>query len=68
MALSNRAITNLYDEEATNQVGLVLSLDEKEKLYINYFVELGIPVKVRKLNLVIVCHAQNDQLLSSNLK
>ncbi|MCX7548605.1 efflux RND transporter permease subunit [Xanthomarina sp. F1114] len=31
MALSNRAITTLYDENASNQVGLVLALDEKEK-------------------------------------
>tara|TARA_R110002096_G_scaffold201913_3_gene386474 strand:+ start:2729 stop:5923 length:3195 start_codon:yes stop_codon:yes gene_type:complete len=31
MALSNRAITTLYDENATNQVGIVLTLDEKEK-------------------------------------
>tara|TARA_R110002094_G_scaffold156670_1_gene143271 strand:- start:317 stop:3466 length:3150 start_codon:yes stop_codon:yes gene_type:complete len=31
LALSNKAITTLYDENAVNQVGLVLSLDEKEK-------------------------------------
>ncbi len=31
MAMSNRAITNLYDEDAVTQVGLVLALDEKEK-------------------------------------
>lgn len=31
MALSNRSITTLYDEDASNQVGLVLSLDETEK-------------------------------------
>jgi multidrug efflux pump subunit AcrB len=31
MALSNRAITTLYDEDAVNQVCLVLALDEKEK-------------------------------------
>lgn len=31
MALSNGAITNLYDEHAINQVGIVLALDEKEK-------------------------------------
>ncbi|WP_411895621.1 efflux RND transporter permease subunit [Winogradskyella sp. A2] len=31
MALSNRAITHLYDEDASNQVGLVLALDESEK-------------------------------------
>ncbi|MCF6295842.1 MAG: efflux RND transporter permease subunit [Flavobacteriaceae bacterium] len=31
MAMSNRAITTLYDEDASTQVGLVLALDEKEK-------------------------------------
>lgn len=31
LALSNRSITTLYDEDASNQVGLVLSLDETEK-------------------------------------
>lgn len=31
MALSERAITNLYDENAVTQVGIILSLDEAEK-------------------------------------
>ena len=31
MALSERAITNLYDENAAKQVGLILTLDETEK-------------------------------------
>ncbi|PKV48371.1 multidrug efflux pump subunit AcrB [Aquimarina sp. MAR_2010_214] len=31
MALSNSAITNLYDEDASNQVAIVVALDEKEK-------------------------------------
>ncbi|WP_242204360.1 efflux RND transporter permease subunit [Aestuariivivens insulae] len=31
MALANRPITTLYDEDAVNQIGLVLALDEKEK-------------------------------------
>ncbi|MFX0557879.1 efflux RND transporter permease subunit [Maribacter sp. CXY002] len=31
MALSERAITTLYDEDASEQVGLILSLDEKAK-------------------------------------
>jgi multidrug efflux pump subunit AcrB len=31
MALSNRAITHLYDEDASNQVELILALDENEK-------------------------------------
>ncbi len=35
MALSERAITNLYDENASKQVGLILALDEQEKSTIN---------------------------------
>ena len=31
MALSERAVTNLYDEDASNQIGLILALEEKEK-------------------------------------
>ncbi|MAY23846.1 MAG: multidrug transporter AcrB [Flavobacteriaceae bacterium] len=31
MALSERAITSLYDEDASNQVGIVLTLEEKER-------------------------------------
>ncbi|HLW33804.1 MAG TPA: efflux RND transporter permease subunit, partial [Aequorivita sp.] len=31
MALSDRPVTHLYDEKATEQVGIVLALDEKEK-------------------------------------
>ena len=31
MALSNRPVTHLYDEKASTQVGILLSLDEKEK-------------------------------------
>jgi multidrug efflux pump subunit AcrB len=31
LALSNRAITHLYDEDASNQVGLVLALEDAEK-------------------------------------
>lgn len=31
MALSNKAITNLYDEDASDQVAIVVALDEKEK-------------------------------------
>ncbi|MFH6604420.1 efflux RND transporter permease subunit [Maribacter algicola] len=46
MALSNRAITNLYDENATDQVGLVLALDEKEKSTINDISQLKIASKL----------------------
>ncbi|AOW20116.1 efflux RND transporter permease subunit [Urechidicola croceus] len=45
MALSNRAITNLYDEDAMNQVGLVLSLDEKEKSTISDISQLKVKSK-----------------------
>jgi multidrug efflux pump subunit AcrB len=31
LALSNRPITSLYDEDAVQQIGIVLALDEKEK-------------------------------------
>lgn len=42
MALSNRAITNLYDEDAVNQIGLILALDEKEKSTINDIAQLKV--------------------------
>ena len=42
MALSGRAITNLYAENSVNQVGLVLSLDEKEKSTVNDIAQLQI--------------------------
>jgi len=42
MALSNRPITSLYDENSTNQVGIVLTLDEKEKSTINDIAQLKI--------------------------
>ncbi|WP_299670609.1 efflux RND transporter permease subunit [uncultured Polaribacter sp.] len=42
IALSNNAITNLYDEDAVNQVGLVLSLDEKEKSTIHDISQLKV--------------------------
>ena len=45
MALSNRPITNLYDEDAVNQVGLVLSLDEKEKSTISDISQLKVKSK-----------------------
>ncbi|WP_289044462.1 efflux RND transporter permease subunit [uncultured Olleya sp.] len=45
MALSNRAITNLYDEDAVNQVGLVLTLDEKEKSTITDISQLMVKSK-----------------------
>ncbi|EPR74104.1 Acriflavin resistance protein [Winogradskyella psychrotolerans RS-3] len=45
MALSNRAITNLYDENAVNQIGIVLALDEKEKSTISDISQLKVKSK-----------------------
>ncbi len=45
MALSNRAITNLYDEDALNQVGLVLALDESEKSTITGYFTIKSKIK-----------------------
>jgi multidrug efflux pump subunit AcrB len=42
MALSNGPITNLYDENAVNQVGLVLTLDESEKSTISDISQLKV--------------------------
>ena len=42
MALSNRPITTLYDENALNQVGLILALDEKEKSTISDISQLKV--------------------------
>ncbi len=45
MALSNNPITTLYDEDAVNQIGLVLSLDEKEKSTISDISQLKVKSK-----------------------
>ena len=45
MALANNPITNLYDEDAVNQVGLVLTLDEKEKSTISDISQLKVKSK-----------------------
>ena len=50
MALSNSPIANLYDENAVNQVGLVLTLDEKEKSTISDISQLK--VKSKQGNLI----------------
>ncbi|WP_431167310.1 efflux RND transporter permease subunit [Tenacibaculum halocynthiae] len=42
MALSNRPITNLYDENASNQIGILLALDESEKSTISDISQLKI--------------------------
>ena len=46
MALSNRPITNLYNENAINQIGLILSLEEKEKSTIKDISQLKIKSKL----------------------
>ncbi|MCM4165446.1 MULTISPECIES: efflux RND transporter permease subunit [unclassified Arenibacter] len=40
MALSERAVTNLYDENASDQIGLILALEEKEKSTIQDIAQL----------------------------
>ncbi|RSK40356.1 efflux RND transporter permease subunit [Mangrovimonas spongiae] len=50
MALSNRPLTVLYDEDAVNQIGLVLALDEQEKSTIQDISQLK--VKSQQGNLV----------------
>jgi len=50
MALSNNPITNLYDENAVNQIGLVLSLDEKEKSTISDISQLKVKSKMGNMN------------------
>ncbi|WP_178988675.1 efflux RND transporter permease subunit [Winogradskyella schleiferi] len=57
MALSNRAITNLYDEDAVNQIGVVLALDEKEKSTITDISQLK--VKSKQGNMVPISDLVN---------
>jgi multidrug efflux pump subunit AcrB len=45
MALANRATTTLYDQDASEQVGVVLALDEKEKSTISDISQLKIKSK-----------------------
>ncbi|MHB0754110.1 efflux RND transporter permease subunit [Polaribacter sp. M15] len=42
LALSNQEITTLYNENAANQIGLVLALDEKEKSSVQDILQLKI--------------------------
>ncbi|MEO8934211.1 MAG: efflux RND transporter permease subunit, partial [Xanthomarina sp.] len=42
MALSNRAITTLYDENSSSQIGIVMTLDEKEKSTISDISQLKV--------------------------
>jgi multidrug efflux pump subunit AcrB len=52
MALSERVVTNLYDEDAVNQVGLILALDEKEKSTISDISQLK--VKSQQGNMITI--------------
>lgn len=45
MALSNRPLTNLYDEDAVSQIGLVLALDENEKSTVRDISQLKVTSK-----------------------
>jgi multidrug efflux pump subunit AcrB len=46
MALSNKAIASLYDENASTQVGLVLTLDAKEKSTLTDILQLKVKSKL----------------------
>lgn len=52
MALSEGPVTNLYDEDASEQIGLILALEEKEKSTINDIAQLK--VKSRHGNMVTI--------------
>ncbi|CAL2059894.1 efflux RND transporter permease subunit [Tenacibaculum sp. 190524A05c] len=45
-ALSNRAVSNLYNENSSKQIGIVLALDEKEKSTISDISQLQIKSKL----------------------
>ena len=52
MALSERAVTNLYNENASNQIGLILALDEKEKSTIQDIAQLKVKSQQGNGNMV----------------
>ncbi|SHE55277.1 Multidrug efflux pump subunit AcrB [Arenibacter palladensis] len=52
MALSERAVTNLYDENASNQIGLILALEEKEKSTIQDIAQLKVKSQQGNGNMV----------------
>jgi multidrug efflux pump subunit AcrB len=52
LALSERAVTNLYDEDASSQVGLVLALDEKEKSTISDISQLKVKSGMGTMNTI----------------
>ncbi|MCT8340676.1 efflux RND transporter permease subunit [Flavobacteriaceae bacterium TK19130] len=45
MAMGNRVVTHLYDEDASNQIGVVLALEEKEKSTLQDITELKVQSK-----------------------
>ncbi len=49
MALSERAVATLYDEDAVNQVGLILALEEKEKSTIGDIAQLKVKSQLGKM-------------------
>jgi len=63
MALSNKAITTLYDESSVNQIGLLLSLEEKEKSTIQDITQLK--VKSTHGNLVSIADLINIEETTS---
>ncbi|MCM4167442.1 Swarming motility protein SwrC [Arenibacter antarcticus] len=52
MALSEKAVTTLYDENASNQIGLILALDEKEKSTIQDIAQLKVKSQQGNGNMV----------------
>ncbi|MCK5401067.1 MAG: efflux RND transporter permease subunit, partial [Flavobacteriaceae bacterium] len=52
MALSERIITNLYDEVSSNQIGIILAIDEKEKSTITDISQLKI--KTNQGNMITI--------------
>ncbi|NNJ88327.1 MAG: efflux RND transporter permease subunit [Eudoraea sp.] len=63
MALSERAVTNLYDEDAVNQVGLLLALDEKEKSSIRDIAQLK--VRSKQGNMITIGDLADIQQITS---
>ena len=63
IALSNKSITTLYDESSVNQIGLLLSLEEKEKSNIQDITQLK--VKSTHGNLVSIADLINIEETTS---
>ncbi len=63
MALSDRAITNLYDEDAVHQIDLILALSEKEKSTITDISQLK--VKSKHGNMIPIADLVNIEKTSA---